>query len=61
MICYKDMTFCSAKCANDECFRQFTQAHMDAANKWWEGMDGPPPVAFSEFSIDCRAFIEKTC
>lgn len=29
MLCFKDMTFCSAKCQNTSCFHQFTNELME--------------------------------
>lgn len=54
MICYRDMTFCSAQCATKDCKRQFDAAQKAAAKKWWGG-DGAP-VAFSDFSNTCPLY-----
>ncbi len=56
MICFRDMTFCSAKCKNAECDRQFDAKQKAAAEKWWEGCDGSPPVAFTDFSPKCEEY-----
>ncbi len=53
MICFRGMTFCSAKCAETSCHRQFTDKERAAAAKWWEGCKGEPPVAFCNFSVAC--------
>jgi len=29
MICYKDMTWCSQKCANENCFRNYTKKEQE--------------------------------
>lgn len=55
MICYKDMTFCSAKCGFTECRRNWTVEKSDAAIKWWGSSDAP--VAFSDFSDNCAYYI----
>lgn len=47
MISYKDMTFCTADCANDECIRQLTPEVIEEANKL--GL----PIAQSDFYEDC--------
>lgn len=57
MMCYKDRTFCSAKCANKACFRYFDEVTQEAANKWW-GSD-TPPIAFCDFSKGCEAFAPR--
>lgn len=58
MLCFRDMTFCSAmeRCATTNCFRRFDDAQKAAADKWW-GKEGAP-VAFSDFSPSCSAFVE---
>ncbi len=50
-ICYKDMTFCSSDCVNNNCRRHWTPEKRKDAQKWW----GTPhaPVAFSDFSKTC--------
>lgn len=56
MICYRDMTFCSAKCATVTCRRNFTEEEAEKAKKWWGDHDFGPPVAFSDFSANCPEF-----
>jgi len=51
MICFKDMTFCRAKCATKDCHRQITPEVTKAATKWW-GKPGAP-MAVSDFSEEC--------
>lgn len=68
MICYRDMTFCTAICGNEECGRNFTDEKAAAAKEWWKGFgklyeedpDGAP-VAFSDFKDTdmCPGFKEK--
>jgi hypothetical protein len=58
MLCYRDMTFCSAgdRCATPDCGRRFTAEEQANARRWWgSDADGEgPPVAFADFSIrDC--------
>jgi hypothetical protein len=55
MICYRDMTFCSEKCANLGCPRNYTEDVRFAAEAWWQTFympQKPPPVAFSNFKHD---------
>lgn len=56
MICFKDMTFCSAECANHQCPRNFTPDQKVQARNWWGGDD--VPVAFADFKTGCEDFIE---
>jgi len=56
MLAYKDMTFCSAKCANPTCERNLTEAEREKAIKWWGSKDFP--IALSDFSSDCDKYIE---
>lgn len=58
MICYKDMTFCSAHCKNLNCRRNYTEEVSLGAKEWWEGfnIEGLPPVAFSDFSPVCNSY-----
>ena len=54
MICYRDMTFCSAfptVCRNDKCERAFTEQDREDAQVWWGY--GEAPVAFSNFGPGC--------
>ena len=55
MICYRDMTFCEAKCGNLSCNSNFTDKVREEARKWWGGDD--VPVAFADLSIGCRDYI----
>ena len=52
MLCYKDMTFCSSDCKNEECFRHFGTEQKIGADKWWANFNTPgsAPIAFSDFS-----------
>lgn len=57
MIHYRDMTFCSATCANHTCPRNFTDEVKLAAREWW-GKEGAP-VSFADFSEDCGEYEAK--
>jgi hypothetical protein len=59
MLSYKDMTFCSSDCKNEECFRHFGTEQKVGADKWWataksglfiSNTPGSAPIAFSDFS-----------
>jgi len=56
MMCFRDMTFCSDKCGNKGCSRQFNEEQKKAALHWW----GSPsyPVAFSSFKDNCKEYKE---
>ena len=56
MICYKDMTFCLAECANDKCSRKYTKEVVASAAKWW-GSD-EAPIAVQDMSTNCNEYIE---
>lgn len=49
MICFRDMTFCASPNCRNACGRQFTTADKAAATRWWSGLKGEAPVAFSYF------------
>lgn len=51
MICFRDMTFCSAPCQTRECPRRWTPELAAQARAWWKGPD--VPVAFQDFSRAC--------
>lgn len=53
MTCFKDMTFCSAKCSNTKCKRQFTDELHQQSRDWWEHDPDNAPIAFSDFSKHC--------
>lgn len=61
MICYRDMTFCIAKCATVDCSRKYTPEVQAAADEWWGGInDQGGPVAVSDFSPTCPDHLEVT-
>ena len=59
MICYRDMTFCSAACANYTCPRNYTDDVHLAARQWWSHDPDNVPVAFMDFSKDCGEYKPK--
>jgi len=62
MICYRDMTFCTAyedgRCINSDCHRAFDALDLSMAKKWWAPQEGPPPIAWSDFWDSCETRIE---
>lgn len=52
MLCYRDMTFCSAaeRCGTPNCDRRFTAEEEAQARAWWGSESNGPPVAFADFS-----------
>lgn len=63
MICFRDRSYCSMsdQCAtsNEKCGRKFTEEDRIAAEKWWAGMEGEPPVAFMNLALDCGMYQPK--
>ena len=57
MIHFKDRTFCSAKCRNDTCPRQFTDELQEQARKWWDHDPDHAPVAFRDYSNVCPEYL----
>ena len=55
MICYRDMTFCFAACANDKCNRKYTKEVITDAAKWWGS--NKAPIAVQDMSANCADFI----
>jgi hypothetical protein len=55
MICFRDRTFCQSDCTNTGCFRHFGPDDREDAIRWW-GSD-EAPIAFSDFSGSCEAYI----
>lgn len=62
MMCFRDTSFCTAKCMNMECPRQYTKETAKAADFWWNGpLDTQkertsPPVSFMDFSPTCPVY-----
>jgi hypothetical protein len=59
MICYRDMTFCTAACRTATCPRKFTLKDRWEAKSWWGDAPGEPPVAFADMSQDCPDYRPK--
>lgn len=57
MMRYRDMTFCSAPCANATCDRRLTDDVRDAARRWW-GKDGAP-IAVQDMREGCADYVER--
>jgi hypothetical protein len=55
MMCFRDMTFCSAKCSNRECFRNYNSEVREAGIRWWGSEDFP--IALSNLSEGCGKYI----
>ena len=63
MICFKDRTFCSAKCKTTDCFRNWNANLQAEAERWAAGFipkGEPIPVAWSDFSETCPDYEETT-
>ena len=58
MICYKDKTFCSAKCSTQTCYRYFGEEEREGARRWWYHDPDNAPIAFSDFSSNCVNYVE---
>lgn len=62
MLCYKGMTFCPfwLVCSKGpSCDRALTNAVLKAAEEWWAGEEGEPPIAKFAEKPDC--FKEDVC
>ena len=57
MICYRDMTFCTADCANDACGLKFTEQVSQDAIVWWGGEAAP--IALADRSPFCEDYIPE--
>lgn len=57
-MCYKDMTFCAAKCATVKCIRNLTPKVEEGARLWWSHDPDNAPIALSDFSETCGEYIE---
>lgn len=55
MMCYRDMTFCRARCAVVDCQRRLSPEVERAAREWW-GDEGEPPIATADYSAVCEDF-----
>lgn len=56
MTYYKDMTFCSARCKNFNCHRNYTDDIQLSARQWWKHDPDNTPVAFMDFSPTCDVY-----
>lgn len=54
MICYKDMTFCTAPCKRHTCPRYLSAKVVEDAKKWWGS--GGAPIAMTDFSEACKDY-----
>ena len=59
MICYRDKTFCSQKCANTECSRNLTDTVMADARRWWSGCAGDLPIDIADLKTDSCGYLPK--
>lgn len=57
MISYLDRQFCSQKCANSECSRNFNDDVLARAKAWWRGDN--PPIDFADLKTDKCGFVDK--
>jgi hypothetical protein len=58
MMCFKDMTFCSATCANKNCSRNWRLRDKSDYEKWsmrFNNNEGL--IAFSDFSNTCNEYM----
>jgi len=55
MMCFKDMTFCTAECDNHKCSYKLTPDVISSAQVWWGG--GDAPIAVADRSDGCAAFV----
>lgn len=57
-MCFLAKTFCSQKCGNLECGRNFTPEHAEQAKTCWGGEDAP--IAFCNYkdTLTCIGFKE---
>lgn len=51
MLCFRDVTYCSAACQTVDCHRNFTPEMKAAAERWWGGPGAP--IAFANYSEGC--------
>lgn len=54
MICFKDKTFCNAKCSNTDCSIKLTEQVFKDAGGWWG--DNDAPVATGDRSAGCTGY-----
>lgn len=56
MMCFKDMTFCTAECGNYKCSMKLTPDVVSSAQAWWGGDDAP--IAVADRSSGCVGFVQ---
>ena len=56
-MCYRDRSYCDARCAPTDCDRNITDDVLEAARKWWADMPGEPPFCVFPYSKGCNSFI----
>ena len=56
MMCFRDMTFCTAKCGNTACPKMLTDKVRKDAQKWWGNENAP--IADSDLSPGCSQYKE---
>jgi len=54
MLCYKDRTFCSVKCAELRCTRNLTEDVIRDAEAWWGSEEAP--ITTSDLSSTCGMY-----
>ena len=57
MLGYKDMTYCTAKCGNQDCFRQLTDKVFEDGKRWWGHENFP--IYTADFKERCDDWKEK--
>lgn len=58
MICFRDMSFCVAKCATTPCVRKLTDEVRADAERWWLGFNNEPgaPIDQCDWSERCAEY-----
>lgn len=51
MICYRDRSWCSRKCGNLDCSRNFTPEEAERAEQWWAGFNQGPGAPISTIDM----------
>jgi hypothetical protein len=59
MLGFRDMTFCTSKCGNKECFRQITEEVLEAGKRWWNGSEDFPMYT-ADFKEHCGQWKKET-
>ena len=58
MLCFKDMTFCSATCANKNCSRNWRLRDKSDYEEWSMRFDnGEGLIAITDFSNTCNEYM----